>query len=68
MEIKYQLFEYVFIYPKKLEEYVDNLAIIAESLINIVFDYLDIRYASYLLEISFLILKKFTNEEINYSE
>lgn len=68
LEFKYYFFEYVFLYPKMLEMYVENLSIISESLTNIIFESMDIRNASYLLEISFRILKKFTNDEFNNSE
>jgi hypothetical protein len=56
-------------YPKTIEFYIDNLLIISEFLIEIIFNHIEIPYISHLLIISLKLIKKFTSCKLegNYS-
>ncbi len=51
-------------YPKTIEFYIDNLLIISEFLIEIIFNHIEIPYISHILLISLKLLKKFTSTKL----
>ena len=57
LELKILLFDYIFMYPKTIDIFVENLLMISDCLLDILFNNLDVIYISHVLMISFKLVK-----------
>ncbi len=60
LDIKFLIFDKVFLYPKMIDLYIDNILTISEEFLEIIFSNLDFSYILNLIIISKKIIQKMT--------